>query len=139
MPSDTWRPLRILLVASHADTSAALAKLLAGEAHLVRCAADAADAARAADAGGPFDLLVCDVPGPAGDPEVDAIRDLRARCGAAAAAAAIGLGGGDDLGVAAEVARRAGFAYHLSKPVQWPDLKALVDRAARAGGGGPLS
>jgi CheY-like chemotaxis protein len=109
-----------------------MAKLLASDAHVVRCAHSGSEALRAAAAAadGPFDLLICDVHLPDMD-GFEVMRQMKSRYGMAAGIAITGRGEAAD----AERARAAGFTHYLVKPVEWGALKALVVRVAAGDGG----
>jgi CheY-like chemotaxis protein len=121
------RAMRILIVEDHADSADVLSAVLRRGGHEVRIAPNGA-AALAACGGEPFDLLISDI----GLPDVDGwelLRRVRERCDLPAIAlTANGLP--EDV----ERSRAAGFAEHLSKPVDFAKLMATV---ARLGKGGP--
>jgi PAS domain S-box-containing protein len=120
------RPLSILLVEDHEPTRRVMAKLLGGQGHRVTAAGTVAAAVRAAG-GGAFDLLISDLGLPDGS-GLDVVRALGPRL----AGRAIALTGyGMDRDVAATEA--AGFAAHLTKPV---DVETLTATIARVIGGG---
>jgi CheY-like chemotaxis protein len=106
-----------------------MAKLLASDAHVVRCAHSGGEALRAAATDGPFDLLICDVRLPDMD-GFEVMRQMKSRYGVRAGIAISGRGEAAD----AERARAAGFTHYLVKPVEWGALKALVVRVAGGGG-----
>ena len=118
MPAQTRR-LHILLVEDHADTAHAVARLLANERYVVHCAADGAEALRAAGRAR-FDLLICDLCLPDID-GCEVMQRLKAQFGMAG----IAISGRAE---AEQMARAldAGFAHYLVKPIEWQSLKALV-------------
>jgi CheY-like chemotaxis protein len=119
------RPLDVLLVEDHEPTLQATAKLLRRLGHRVTGVGTVASATAAVRQDGAFDLIVCDLGLPDGS-GLDVIRQLGARY----AGRAIALTGyGMDADVAAS--REAGFAEHLTKPV---DLDRLQDAIARVVG-----
>ncbi len=117
------RPLRILLVDDNDDTRRSLAELLGRRGHDVRAAAGVASALRTA-AGSEIDLLISDIElaDGTGLQLVQALQSDRA----VPAIALSGFGSSDDL----ELSRAAGFALHLMKPIDLPDLEAAIERVA---------
>jgi CheY-like chemotaxis protein len=115
------RPLRILLVDDNDDTRRSLAELLARRGHEVRAAAGVESALRAA-AGSEFDLLISDIElaDGTGLQLVQALQSIRPM----PAIALSGFGSSDDL----EFSRAAGFALHLMKPIDLPELEAAIER-----------
>src|SRR4051794_26754256 len=107
----TMRPLKILLVEDHADTSTVLSKVLARQGHAVEVATDCASARRCAGAK-PFDLLITDVGLPDGS-GLDLMRELRAMRDQVRGIVLSGYGTELDK----EKSQTAGFAEHLTKPV----------------------
>ena len=119
--------LRILLVEDHADTAEAMADLLDVRGHRVTLAANVTAALTAAEAaGGGFDLVISDLGLPDGSGQ-DLMRELRRRW-ALPGIALSGYGMEEDL----RRSREAGFALHLTKPV---NLQALEDAIRRTVGG----
>jgi CheY-like chemotaxis protein len=116
-------PVRILLVEDQADARRALAVLLTRTGHEVRAAADAAEALAIAREYA-YDLLLSDL----GLPDVSGL-ELIGRLKAIRPVPAIALTG---LGMADDVraALAAGFAAHLTKPIQFPRLQSLIDSLA---------
>ena len=114
------RSLRILLVEDHADTLRVLSRMVRGLGHAVTTAASVATALDAS-AAGPFDLLVSDVGLPDGS-GVDLMRRLRPMPGIALT----GYGMESDV----EACRDAGFAAHLTKPVDFTRLEEAIRRVA---------
>ncbi len=128
--ASSGRSLRILLVEDHPDTSNQLSRLLKRAGHVVTCAATVAEAlsVAGAEAGAtfecPFDMLISDLGLPDGSGH-DLIRAL-GDCARIPAIALSGFGMKED--VAASLA--AGFARHMTKPVDWQDLKAMINKLA---------
>jgi PAS domain S-box-containing protein len=124
------RPLRLLLVEDHADTAEAMAELLRGLGHRVTVAGSVAAglAAAAEQLAGPdapgLDLVVSDLGLPDGS-GTDLMRELRARYGLAGIALS-GYGTDDDVRRSLD----AGFARHLTKPVNVQALGAVLDETA---------
>ena len=111
--------MRILLVEDHQDTAAMMALILRGDGHDVLDVGTAADALRACN-DGCFDLIISDI----GLPDLsgwDLLKRLRAHC-AVPAIALTAFGSPDDR----ERSRAAGFAAHLSKPVDFRTLAAVA-------------
>jgi PAS domain S-box-containing protein len=120
-PPDRCR--RILLVEDHPDTAASLAELLEEEGFEVKTAGTAA-AALAVDLED-VDLVVSDLglPDRSGH---ELMRELQGRRPLPAIALS-GYGTEADL----RASRDAGFAAHLTKPVEWAELLAAIERVGR--------
>jgi signal transduction histidine kinase/DNA-binding response OmpR family regulator len=116
------RACRILVVDDNVDSSEALDLLLRLDGHDVRQAADGSAALEIARDFQPH-LVLCDIGLPGMD-GFDVIRALREQSGEAmpVVAALTGYARSTDR----ERIRDAGFAYHLVKPVNVDDLRALV-------------
>ncbi len=113
--------VRILLVEDHIDSAKALARLLETVGHEVVTANTIAAAVRMAKAGN-YDLLISDIGLPDGT-GLDLIRLLRQNspiCGIALS----GYGMADDIRRSIE----AGFAEHLTKPVNMDRLEESIAR-----------
>lgn len=117
------RHLKILLVEDHELTAHMMARLLRTFGHEVRTANSVGDAQRSAAAES-FDLLISDVGLPDGT-GLELMRDL-ARRYAIRGIALTGYGMEDDVRRSAE----AGFAEHLTKPIDPSRLRAAIDRLA---------
>jgi signal transduction histidine kinase/CheY-like chemotaxis protein len=117
------RPLRILLVDDNDDTRRSLSELLARRGHDVR-PAEGVEAALRVAADAEFDLLISDIEMVDGT-GLQLIQALRSTQPVAAIALS-GLGSSDDL----ELSRSAGFALHLMKPIDLPELEAAIERVA---------
>jgi two-component system CheB/CheR fusion protein len=118
------RPLRILLVEDHVDTSAAMSRLLSRIGHHVRTAGTvraAIDAARA----GPVDVVISDLGLPDGSGH-DLMRLLRG-LGPVRGIALTGYGTDDDV----RKSHDAGFDTHLTKPADFDRLVDTLERLAR--------
>ncbi len=113
--------LRILLVEDHTDTARVLTKLLSGDGHTVRSAGTVADALALA-ASEPFDLLISDVglPDGTGTDLVRRLRDVRPVRGIALT----GFGTPEDVSATLD----AGFAAHLTKPIEMDKLRHEIRR-----------
>ena len=114
---------RILLVDDHADTRTSLQRLLARRGHTVALAGSVAEAL--AQAGGQsFELVISDLGLPDGNGH-DLMRALHA---AHAGLAGIALSG---YGMEADIERShaAGFAVHLTKPLDFAVLETAIETA----------
>ncbi len=123
--------LRILLVEDHADTAAQLCRLLERAGHQVTSAAcleearaKAAAAATESRNGCGFDVLVSDLGLPDGSGH-DLMRELAERYGLSGVALS-GYGMKEDI----EKSLAVGFARHITKPVDWFELKAAIQKIA---------
>ncbi len=124
--------LRILLVEDHGDTARVMTQVLAREGHEICAAGDVATALELADSQ-PFDLMLSDLGLPDGS-GMDLLRALRGRGYLFPAIALSGYGQEQDI----RQSLAAGFALHLTKPVNMPRLTeavtALVSNTARDAG-----
>ena len=122
--------LRILLVEDHADTADQLTKLLTRAGHTVCRAGDlkgaheCLDAGSGSDASCPFDLLISDLGLPDGSGH-ELMRELKLRYGLRGIALS-GYGMKDDI----QNSMDAGFSRHITKPVDWEELAAAIQRLA---------
>lgn len=114
--------LRVLLVEDHEPTLAVLSRLLTRSGHRVVSAGSIAEAVAAAKTS-PFDLLVSDLGLPDGT-GIEGIAKLRAVQPGLRGIALSGYGMEDDL----QRSSQAGFSLHLTKPVDYEQLR----RALRA-------
>jgi two-component system CheB/CheR fusion protein len=119
------RALRILLIEDHRDTAAAMTDLLRAMGHRVVAAGSIAEglaaAASACEPGGEgVDLVVSDLGLPDGDG-----RELMAELSRRFHLRGIALSG---YGMEEDVrrSRAAGFERHLTKPVSWQTLRAVI-------------
>ena len=115
------QPASILLVEDHADTARVLRRILEHAGFEVTHAGTVADA-RALASSTRFDLVISDVGLPDGT-GVELMRFLHTHHRLRGIALS-GFGTDDD--VAASSA--AGFAEHLTKPVDWPQLRGAINR-----------
>jgi PAS domain S-box-containing protein len=113
------RSMKVLLVEDHEPTLKVLSKLLGMMGHRVTGAASVAEAAAAADRDG-FDLIISDLGLPDGS-GLDVMRQLKDRY-SGRAIALTGYGMESDV----EATRNAGFALHLTKPVDMASLEAAI-------------
>ena len=118
------RPVSILLVEDHADTAEAMADLLRLSGHRITIAGSVGEAlaaaAEAAGNGGGFDLVVSDLGLPDGSGQ-DLMRELARRHGLKGIALS-GYGMEEDV----QRSREAGFAHHLTKPVDRQALETTI-------------
>jgi two-component system CheB/CheR fusion protein len=123
-------PLRLLLVEDHPDTAEAMAELLRALGHDVRVAMTVAAGLDAADAeigsGAGIDLVISDLGLPDGT-GMDLMRELVSRYGLRGIALS-GYGTEDDVRRSLE----AGFLRHLTKPVNFKALEAVIHETAGA-------
>jgi two-component system CheB/CheR fusion protein len=122
--------LRILLVEDHEDGGRAMSQLLAADGHEVRWARDVATGLGLAGQH-PFDLLICDLGLPDGS-GLDLMRTLRHGGSSLPGVTLSGYGQEQDL----VQSRDAGFARHLTKPVDFRALRAAVREVAGHDGTG---
>jgi PAS domain S-box-containing protein len=124
------RELRLLLVEDHPDTAEAMADLLRALGHEVRvagCVAAGLALAEAAQASGDrIDLVISDLGLPDGT-GMDLMRELGRRYGLRGIALS-GYGTEEDVRRSLE----AGFARHLTKPVNFQALEAVIHETAEA-------
>ena len=117
------RTLKILVVEDHGDTSRLMARLLQSYGHDVRTA-EGVNTALAAAQTESFDLLISDIGLPDGTGlelmrQIQAIRPTKG-------IALSGYGSSDDV----RDARDAGFAAHVTKPVDFSKLQKLIEELA---------
>jgi CheY-like chemotaxis protein len=124
-PPRPSRPFRLLLVEDHDDTASTMARLLAAEGYLVTRADSMQAALAAAEAG--IDIMVSDLALPDGS-GIDLLRLLRTRGFRAKAVCLSGYGSAADVRKSLE----AGFAVHLTKPVDFDILRRTLLRVAAA-------
>lgn len=111
----------ILLVEDHEDTARVLRRVLEHAGYSVVHAPTVMQAKLEA-AAREFDIVVSDVGLPDGT-GLDLMRELNARHGLTGIALS-GFGMDDDRAASAA----AGFAEHLTKPVDWPQLRSAIER-----------
>ena len=116
----------MLLVEDHEPTLRVMERLLSKIGHRVTGATSVVAGVAAVGSNGPFDLLICDL----GRPDGSGI-DLLRRVGGKFGGRAIALTGhGADGDVAAT--RAAGFARHLTKPVDLATRNAAIREVTSA-------
>jgi CheY-like chemotaxis protein len=113
--------VQILFVEDHEDTARVLGRILRNAGFEVAHAATIAEA-RARAGGQRFDLLISDLGLPDGS-GLELMKSLREAHGIKGIALS---GFGTDEDVAASTA--AGFAAHLTKPIDWDRLRAEIQR-----------
>jgi len=123
------RKVRILLVEDHLDTATVLCRMLERSGHQVTLAHNVADALAAASAaheegGSSLDLVVSDLGLPDGS-GLDMMRTLSAKFRLRGLALS-GYGMEHDL----EESAKAGFARHLTKPVNFDEVRAAITELA---------
>jgi CheY-like chemotaxis protein len=133
-PVGEYRPLRILLVEDHADTAIQLSRLLKKAGHQVTWASSIQEARTTVAGslagkgiGSGFDLIISDLGLPDGTGH-ELMRELSSRH----RLPAIALSG---YGLESDVQESldAGFSCHLTKPVDWAELKQAILQFASAG------
>jgi two-component system CheB/CheR fusion protein len=125
----TSRRLRILLVEDHPDTAKQLTRLLRRAGHDVVSASTIKEARKvvAAEAPGGFNILISDLGLPDGSGH-ELMRDLARHQQPIPGIALSGYGMKDDIRESIE----AGFVRHLTKPVDWQELKVAIQKISDA-------
>jgi len=129
VPAPPARSLQILLVEDHGDTARIMKRLLKAEGHQVETAGDLATA-RATAAQGRFDLLISDLGLPDGS-GLDLMRQFVGQGKTIPAIALSGYGQDEDI----VLSRQAGFAAHLTKPVNMEQLARTIAAVTGPGAG----
>ncbi len=119
--------LKLLVVEDEPATLRLMARLLRGLGHEVTTASTVADGLRAAGAVD-FDLIVSDIGLPDGS-GLDLMRQVVARRGPVPAIALTGYGMEEDI----LRSREAGFTAHLTKPIDFAKLEAMIRQVAPTG------
>jgi CheY-like chemotaxis protein len=117
------KSLRILVVEDHGDTLQALSRLLDHFGHDISTADDARsalDMIKVKD----FDVVLCDIALPDGN-GYDVIAEAK-RKGGVKAVAISGFASRDDI----ERGRKAGFDFHLAKPLDFHELRSVLGQIA---------
>src|SRR5882762_5221724 len=117
------KSLRILVVEDHGDTLEALSRLLTHFGHEISVADDA-QSARKIIGSKEFDVVLCDIALPDGS-GYDVIAEVK-RKRPVKAVALTGFGTPDDI----ERGKEAGFDFHLTKPVDFHELRAVLGQIA---------
>jgi CheY-like chemotaxis protein len=123
------RSLRVLLVEDHLDSANQLTRLLSRAGHKVTWAATLREArelvaARADQPGNEFNILISDLGLPDGSGH-DLMRDLTSNHPIPGIALS-GYGMKDDI----QNSMAAGFSRHITKPVDWQELKTAIQKIA---------
>jgi PAS domain S-box-containing protein len=124
------RPLRVLVVEDHPDTAEQFARLLKRAGHEVICASSIKEAQMyamvtpAQDRTCAFDILISDLDLPDGSGR-DLMRNLAKRYSIRGIALS-GHGMKDDI----QNSIAAGFSHHITKPVDWQELKIAIQKIA---------
>src|SRR5215469_11557737 len=117
------RSLRILVVEDHSDTLQALSRLLNYFGHDISTA-DGARSALDMINTKEFDVVLCDIALPDGN-GYDVVVEAKRRGGVKAVAIS-GFASRDDI----ERGRKAGFDFHLAKPVDFHELRSVLGQIA---------
>ena len=117
--------LKILVVEDEPATRRLMARLLRGLGHEVTTAGTIAEALEAASRAGDFDLIVSDIGLPDGS-GLDLMRRVVARRGPVPAIALTGYGMEEDI----RRSREAGFTAHMTKPIDFTKLEAMIRQVA---------
>jgi PAS domain S-box-containing protein len=123
------RELKILLVEDHEDTADVISRLLRGKGHRVQSANSVASALHLARTEA-FDIMLSDIGLPDGT-GIDLIQQLRQHT-KLPAVALTGFGMEEDVARCVE----AGFAAHLTKPVNFQRLELMLQQTAHRDGNG---
>jgi DNA-binding response OmpR family regulator len=115
--------LRILVVEDHGDTLQALSNLLKHFGHEISVAGDA-DGARRIIGSKELDVVLADIGLPDGSGYDLVAEAKRRQC--VKAVALTGFGASDDI----ERGKEAGFDFHLTKPVDFHELRAVLGQIA---------
>jgi len=117
------KSLRILVVEDHIDTLQALSRLLNYFGYEISTADNARSALDMINSK-QFAVVLCDIALPDGN-GYDVIVEAK-RKGAVKAVAISGFAAGDDI----ERGKRAGFDFHLAKPVDFHELRSVLSQIA---------
>jgi CheY-like chemotaxis protein len=117
------KSLRILVVEDHSDTLEALSRLLDHFGHEISTAEDA-QSAREMINSKEFDVILCDIALPDGN-GYDVIAEAK-RKRPLKAVALSGFAARDDV----ERGKKAGFDFHLTKPVDFHELRSVLGKIA---------
>ena len=123
---DSYQPgksLRILIVEDHTDTLQALSRLLSHFGYKISVADRAQNALNIIDSK-QFDVVLCDIALPDGS-GYDVIAEAK-RKGSIKGVAITGFGTREDI----ERGKKAGFDFHLTKPVDFHELRAVLGQIA---------
>src|SRR5207245_2262578 len=121
--NNSGKSLRILVVEDHGDTLQALSRLLTHFGHEISVAEGAQSAQEIIDSK-EFDVVLCDIALPDGN-GYDLIAEAK-RKRPVKAVAISGFAATEDI----ERGRKAGFDFHLAKPVDFHELRAVLGQIA---------
>ena len=120
--------MRVLVVEDHPDTAEQFARLLRRAGHEVICAGSIKEAQTCASVAPgqnrpcAFDILISDLDLPDGN-GLELMRNLAQRYPIRGIVIS-GHGMKEDV----DGSLQAGFSYHITKPVNWTELKAVIDK-----------
>ena len=120
---NSGKSLRILVVEDHSDTLEALSRLLNHFGHEISTANDAQSALDMISSN-EFDVVLCDIALPDGN-GYDVITEAK-RKRAVKAVALSAFAARDDI----ERGKKAGFDFHLAKPVDFHELRSVLGQIA---------
>jgi CheY-like chemotaxis protein len=120
---NSGKGLRILVVEDHSDTLQALSRLLSRFGHEISVSDTAHNALNIIDSK-EFDVLLCDIALPDGS-GYDLVAQAKRRR-PVKAVALTGFGTTDDI----KRGQQAGFDFHLTKPVDFHELRAVLGQIA---------
>jgi len=120
---NSGKSLRILVVEDHPETLEALSRLLSHFGHEISVADGAQNAMNMIDSK-EFDVVLCDIALPDGS-GYDLIAKAK-RKRPVKAVALSGFGGTEDI----ERGKEAGFDFHLTKPVDFHELRTVLGQIA---------
>jgi two-component system, chemotaxis family, CheB/CheR fusion protein len=120
---NSGKTLRILVVEDHNDTLEALSRLLNHFGHEISIAGDARSALDLINSK-EFDVVLCDIALPDGN-GYDVIAEAK-RKRPVKAVALSAFAARDDI----ERGRKAGFDFHLAKPVDFHELRSVLGQIA---------
>ena len=120
---NSGKSLRILVVEDHSETLEALSHLLSHFGHEISVADGAQNAMNMIDSK-EFDVVLCDIALPDGN-GYDLIAEAK-RKRPVKAVALSGFAATEDI----ERGREAGFDFHLAKPVDFHELRAVLGQIA---------
>jgi hypothetical protein len=115
--------LRILVVEDHKETLQALSRLLSHFGHEI-AVADSAESALPIIESTEFDVILSDIALPGGN-GYDLVAEAKRRR-PVKAVALTGFGATDDI----ERGKKAGFDFHLTKPVDFQELRTVLGQIA---------
>ena len=120
---NSGKRLRILVVEDHSDTLQALSRLLSHFGHEISLADTAQSALNTIDSK-EFDVVLCDIALPDGN-GYDVVAQAK-RKRPVKAVALTGFSASEDI----ERGKEAGFDFHLAKPVDFHELRAVLGQVA---------